>query len=311
MIQTMPLPYTFGYTSYLDNIGNMVNRGVEINLKGDVISTKDLTWTIYANMTTNHNEVTKLAEPAKKMYIGGGYMGNYSGNYCKSEGMSAYTFYMPRFAGLNEEGKSLWYKENWKQDDNGEYLKNADGTYIVESVVTTDNYSEATEFAGKDALPDVYGGFGTSLAWKGFDFSVDFTYQLGGYIYDSPYAQLMGSSNGQAIHVDMLNAWTPENKSSNIPRWQYNDDRMNAQSDRFIIGASYLSLQNITIGYTLPRSLTQKFKVQKLRIYGVADNIWVWSKRQGLDPRMSITGDASNAYYSSIRTISGGISVTF
>ena len=311
MIQTMPLPYTFGYTSYLDNIGNMVNRGVEINLKGDVISTKDFTWTLYANMTTNHNEVTKLAEPAKQMYIGGGYMGNYSGNYCKSEGMSAWTFYMPRFAGLNEEGKSLWYKENWKQDANGEYLKNADGTYIVESVVTTDNYSEATEFAGKDALPDVYGGFGTSLAWKGFDFSVDFTYQLGGYVYDSPYAQLMGSSNGQAIHVDMLNAWTPENKSSNIPRWQYNDDRMNAQSDRFIIGASYLSLQNITIGYTLPRSLTQKFKVQKLRIYGVADNVWVWSKRQGLDPRMDITGVASNAYYSSIRTISGGISVTF
>ena len=311
MIQSMPLPYTFGYTSYLDNIGNMVNRGIELNLRGDMIRNKDLTWGAYINLTSNHNEVTKLAEPAKQMYIGGGYMGNYADNYLKAEGLSAYTFYMPKFAGLNEEGKSMWYKEVWAKDDNGDYKKNADGTYVVEDIIKTDQYSEATQFACQDALPDVYGGFGTNLAWKGFDVSVDFTYQLGGYVYDGTYSSLMGSSNGQAIHVDMLNAWSPTNTSSNIPRWQYADDRMNAQSDRFITSASYLSLQNITLGYTLPKSWVSKLKIQKVRIYGVADNIWVWSKRQGLDPRMSITGGASSAYYSSVRTISGGISVTF
>ena len=121
----------------------------------------------------------------------------------------------------------------------------------------------------------------------------------------------MGNNNGQAIHVDMLDAWSPTNTGSNIPRWQYADDRMNAQSDRFITSASYLSLQNITLGYTLPKSWTDKLKIQKVRIYGVADNIWVWSKRQGLDPRQDITGSVSNAYYSSVRTSSGGISVTF
>lgn len=312
MIQTMPLPYTFGYTSYLDNIGNMVNRGVELNLRSDIIRSKNLTWSAYVNMTTNHNEVTKLAEPSKQMYIGGGYMGSYAGNYLKTEGLSAYTFYMPKYAGVNEEGKSLWYKEVWAQDEStGEYLKNADGTYVVKEVVTTDQYSDATEFACKDAMPDVYGGFGTSLSWNGLDFSVDFTYQLGGYVYDGTYASLMGSSNGQAIHVDMLNAWTPENTGSNIPRWQFNDDRMNAQSDRWLTSASYLTLQNITIGYTLPRSLTSKLNITKLRIYGVADNIWTWSKRQGLDPRQTVTGEVSSAYYSSVRTISGGISLTF
>jgi len=311
MIQTMPLPYTFGYTSYLDNIGNMENRGVEVTLRGDVIRTKDLTWTLYANATTNHNEVTKLAEPAKQMYIGGGYMGNYAGNYLKTEGKSAYTFYMPKFAGLNDEGKSLWYKEVWAQDANGDYLKNADGTYVIEDVITTDEYSQATQMACKDALPDVYGGFGTAVNYRGFDLSVDFTYQLGGYVYDGTYASLMGNNNGQAIHVDMLNAWTPQNTSSNIPRWQYNDVRMNAQSDRFLTSASYLSLQNITLGYTLPAKLTQKIGINKVRVYGVADNIWLWSKRQGMDPRMDITGAVSSAYYSSVRTISGGLSVTF
>ena len=311
MIQAMPLPYTFGYTSYLDNIGNMVNRGVEISLRGDIIREKDLTWTAYANITSNHNEVTKLAAPAKQQYIGGGYMGSYAGNYAKVEGKSAYTFYMPKFAGVNEEGKSLWYKENWKKDANGEYAKNADGTYIVESITTTDQYSEATQMAGKDAMPDFYGGFGTSLNAYGFDVSVDFTYQLGGYVYDGTYASLMSSSNGQAIHVDMLKAWTKEKPNNSIPRWQYNDDRMAAQSDRFITSASYLSLQNITLGYTLPLKWVKPLGVQKIRLYGVADNIWVWSKRQGLDPRMSITGGASSSYYSSVRTISGGITVTF
>lgn len=312
MIQTMPLPYTFGYTSYLDNIGNMVNRGLELNLRGDIIRTKDLTWSAYVNMTTNHNEVTKLAEPSKQMYIGGGYMGTYSGNYLKSEGLSAYTFYMPKYAGVNEEGKSLWYKEVWEQDaSTGEYLKNSDGTYVVKEIITTDQYSEATQFACEDALPDVYGGFGTSLTWKGLDVSVDFTYQLGGYVYDGTYATLMGSKNGQAIHVDMLDAWSADNTGSNIPRWQFNDDRMNAQSDRWITSASYLTLQNITLGYTLPKSITQKIGINKLRVYCVADNIWTWSKRQGLDPRQSVTGSVSSAYYSSVRTISGGVSLTF
>ena len=312
MIQSMPLPYTFGYTSFLDNIGNMVNRGIEINLRGDVIRNKNLTWALYANLTSNHNEVTLLAEPAKQQYIGGGYMGSYAGSYCKVEGKSAYTFYMPKYAGVDPEtGKSLWYKENYAKGADGEYMKNDDGTYVIESVTTTDQYSEASQFATEDALPDVYGGFGTSVNWKGFDFSVDFTYQLGGYVYDGTYASLMSSSRGQAIHVDMLNAWSKDNTTSNIPRWQFNDDRMAAQSDRFLISASYLSLQNITLGYTLPKKLTSKIGIQKIRIYGVADNIWVWSKRQGLDPRQSITGSVSNAYYSAVRTISGGISVTF
>jgi hypothetical protein len=65
------------------------------------------------------------------------------------------------------------------------------------------------------------------------------------------------------------------------------------------------------LGYTLPLKWVKPLGVQKIRLYGVADNIWVWSKRQGLDPRMSITGGASSSYYSSVRTISGGITVTF
>ena len=121
----------------------------------------------------------------------------------------------------------------------------------------------------------------------------------------------MGNTRGFGIHVDMLNSWTPENTNTNVPRYQSQDTYSNGASDRFITSASYLSLQNITLGYTLPKAWTSKIGVQKIRLYGVADNVWLWSKRQGLDPRRSITGASGAQYYSSIRTISGGISVTF
>ena len=109
----------------------------------------------------------------------------------------------------------------------------------------------------------------------------------------------------------MLNAWTAENTTSNIPRWQFNDDYMAAGSDRFLISASYLTLANITLGYTLPKQWTRKIQIDGIRLYVVADNVYTWSKRRGLDPRQSITGSNSNAYYKPIRSISGGITFTF
>ena len=104
---------------------------------------------------------------------------------------------------------------------------------------------------------------------------------------------------------------TRYNTNTNIPRFQYNDTYMAASSDRFLTSASYLTLSNITLGYTLPKKITSKIYLQNVRIYFVADNIWTWSKRQGLDPRQSISGSNTNSYYKPIRTISGGISVTF
>ena len=125
---------------------------------------------------------------------------------------------------------------------------------------------------------------------------------------------MMGSptsnSKGQNIHADMLNAWTESNKT-NIPRYQFNDLYTSSTSSRFLTDASYLSLNNINVGYTLPKMFTKKFGVEKLRFYVAADNVWVWSKRQGLDPRQSVTGSVTGAYYAPIRTVSGGVTLTF
>lgn len=301
MLFSFPLPPSFGYTSYYANIGDMRNLGVEVELNGTVIQTKDFQWDLNLNLTHYKNKVTSLPEERKTMVVDG--VGGFSsGNYMYGEGIPLYTFYMYKYAGVDENGNALYYRDVTAED----------GTVTQ---TTTTNPSEATMHLCGTALPDVYGGFGTSLSYKGFDLSLAFTYQIGGQVYDGDYASMMGSpsSNGRgsAFHADLLNAWTPENQNTSIPRFQYGDLYTTATSDRFLTSASYLSLQNINFGYTLPKNLTRKASIEKVRVYLSADNVWLWSKRQGMDPRQSISGEITSSYYAPIRTISGGITLTF
>ena len=228
-----------------------------------------------------------------------------SGSYFYGEGESLYTYRVKRFAGVDKEtGSSLWYYN--VLDDKGE---------PTGEMKTTSNYSAGDFYLCGTALPDVYGGFGTSVNAFGFDFSIDFTYQLGGQVYDGTYAGLMASpytsSRGHAMHKDLHKAWSIDNPNSNIPAMEFGDQYVTSTSDRFLTSASYLALNNLNFGYTLPSKVTKKIDVEKIRFYLSCDNVAVWSKRKGLDPRQNITGDVTNAYYAPIRTISGGINVSF
>ena len=303
MLFSFPLPPSYGYTSYYANVGDMANNGVEAEFKVTPIRTKNFEWNINLNLTHYKNKITYLPEERKTMECSG-VEGYSSGSYYYGEGISLYTFRMPQFAGVDQEtGEALYYQD--VLDDKGN----------VTGRTTTTKYGDATNYLCGTALPDVYGGFGTSLSWKGFDLSVDFGYQIGGQVYDGDYAGLMSSpyasSKGTNFHKDLLNAWTPENKSTTIPRFQFGDEYAAARSDRFLTDASYLSLQNVNLGYTLPVNLTRKAQIQSARFYVSADNLFVWSQRKGLDPRQSITGSVTNSYYAPIRTISGGVTLTF
>jgi hypothetical protein len=146
------------------------------------------------------------------------------------------------------------------------------------------------------------------LTWGGFDFSIDFSYQIGGQVYDGDYAGYMASptstSKGSNFHADLLDAWTKDN-NTNIPRFQFDDQYSSATSDRFLTDASYLNISNINFGYTLPAKWWNN-KIQNLRVYVAADNVIFWSHRKGYDPR-----GTGNTNYSPIRTVSGGVTLTF
>ena len=303
MLFSFPLPPSFGYTSYYANVGDMANNGVEAEFKVTPIRTKDFEWNINLNLTHYKNKVTYLPEERKTMECSG-VEGFSSGSYYYGEGISLYTFRMKQYAGVDPEtGEALYYQDVLDEKGN------------VTGRTKTAAYNSATDYLCGTALPDVYGGFGTSLSWKGFDLSVDFGYQIGGQVYDGDYASLMSSprssSKGQNFHKDLLNAWTPENKNTNIPRFQTEDVYTTSSSDRFLTDASYLSLQNVNFGYTMPVSLTRKAQIENVRFYVSADNLFVWSQRKGLDPRQSITGSVTNSYYAPIRTVSGGVTLTF
>ncbi|MCM1256150.1 MAG: SusC/RagA family TonB-linked outer membrane protein, partial [Duncaniella sp.] len=304
MLFSFPLPPSYGYTSYYDNIGDMTNTGFEIDLHGEIIRTRDITWSANFNLTWYKNKITSLPEERKTMNVDGvdGYS---SGSYYYGEGEPLYTYRVKKFAGIDHEtGSSLWYYN----------VLDANGNPTGE-VKTTSTYSKGDYYLCGTALPSVYGGFGTSVTAYGFDLQLDFTYQLGGQVYDGTYASLMSSpyssSRGRAMHKDLWNSWSPSNTSSDIPYMEFGDQYVTSTSDRFLTSASYLALQNINFGYTLPANITKKIDVERVRFYLSCDNVALWSKRKGLDPRQSITGSVTNAYYAPIRTISGGINVSF
>ena len=318
MLFSFPLPPSFGFTSYYANVGDMVNNGIEAELTLGLVQTKDFNWDLSLNITSYKNKIDYLPTERKTMTVDGvdGYS---SGSYYYGEGESLYTFYTKRYAGVDPvTGKAQYwgtFTEN-VLDAEGNPVLDENGKNVTKQVEkATTNYSEADYHLCGTSLPDAYGGFSTSLSYKGFDLSLDFTYQIGGQVYDGDYASYMAtpsaSQKGSAFHADLLKAWTPENPSSTIPRNTFGDSYTVSSSDRFLTDASYISLNNVNFGYTLPQTLTRKAQIERVRFYVSADNVYYWSKRQGLDPRQSITGGASAAYYSPIRSISGGISVTF
>ena len=306
MLSWFPLPPSFGYTGYWDNIGDMTNTGVEVDLTGTIINTRNITWSVNANLTWYKNKISYLPEERKTMEIDG-HRGYSSSSHFYGEGLPLYSYRMYRYAGVNQEdGTALYYHK--VLDDNkkptGELEK------VPYEKLTNNDY-----FILESALPKVYGGFGTQVSAYGFDLSLDFGYSLGGKVYDGQYALFMGNpsstSKGYNWHADILKAWTPENPSKTIPRLQYDDQYATSTSDRFLESADYLSLNTINFGYTLPQNITAKMFLTKLRVYFQAENVWIWAKRQGIDPRQSLSGSVNNTYYAPIRTLSGGLTVTF
>lgn len=191
----------------------------------------------------------------------------------------------------------------------------------VDRLTKTTEKSKATYFLGKSSHPDLYGGFNTRLSYAGFDLGLDFSFQLGGYVLDDDYASLMmgfvDKLGGSNIHKDALTkSWTPTNRQAQYPRLQSGvalETNVTSNVDSYYITASFLSLNNINFGYTLPKEVLYRFtkgQVQNLRLYVAADNVYYWSARKGLDPRQSLTGSGKESY-SPVRTISGGLTLTF
>ncbi len=307
MLFQVPVTPSLGYSSYYDNIGDMRNLGIEVVLNGDVVRTKNVVWSINANLTWVDNKVLSLPD-SRKDYTINGHSGFISGSTFIAEGLPLSTYFLPEYAGVNQTtGESEWYRLDREYAEDGETILKEEWVREADySNVSSDNDSK--KLFGS-SMPKVFGGFGTTLYAYGFDFSIAFDYQLGGKTYDGAYAGYMSSptsaTSGKNYHLDLLDAWSQDNKDSNIPRFQFGDQYTTSTSSRFLISSNYLNISNINVGYNFPAKWWNG-KIQNLRVYVACDNVWYWSKRKGLDPR-----GTGNTNYSPIRTISGGVTLTF
>ncbi len=300
----LSVPESAGSRGYYGNVGDIRNSGVELSLQGSVIRTRNLEWSLQFNISHNKDKILKLPE-SKTTELGG----FTEKSMWYKEGGPLYNQFRAEYAGVNEKGEATY----WVDAELGEGVTNRPGK---NHDYTTTNPNNATKYEQGSSLPDAYGGFGTSLSAYGFDLSLSFDYQLGGHIYDSQYAGLMSNITkagdaGSAVHVDVLKSWSPDNTSSTIPRFQYGDQYTAAASNRWLTSASYLNFQSFTVGYTLPKNLVAKLGISKLRVYATGENLCFWSARKGLDPRYSYSANESINVYSPVRTIMGGIQLTF
>ncbi|MDE7388255.1 MAG: TonB-dependent receptor [Muribaculaceae bacterium] len=301
MLFNLPAAPSLGYSSYPANVGSMRNYGVEIELNGTLVRTRNVEWDVNFNITTMGNKIIKLADYLNGQWVNGGRI--------YAEGESMYQLYIPKWAGVNEQTGEAMY---WAKAADGTEFKtsNWDDCYSgnAEKGLVANRYKTGS------LLPKAYGGFGTSVKAYGIDFSISFAYQFGGRVMDYTYQDFMHPvddyNNGMNWHVDMLNAWTPENTKTNVPRICAEDQYTNATSDRFLVSSDFLSLNNITIGYTLPKQWTDRLGIESVRVYGAAENVALWTARKGLDPRQGYVA-SQNSTYSPIRCISGGLRVIF
>ncbi len=318
MLFSVSVPASLGYTSIYDNVGDLHNTGVELTLNYTPIHTNKVNWNVNFNIASLRNRIDMIHDDLKSTTRydkhGKAYNGYVSGSKFIAEDLSMYTWYLKEYAGVSEDGQALYYKNVYKTDDNGNELTDKHGNAIVESRETTTSWSDADYYVTKEtSIPKFFGGLGTSVQAFGFDLSVNFSFQLGGKQYDSTYAEFMSSpgSNGDGynFHKDLLKSWSTENTESNIPRFQYNDQMYS--STRFLTNASYLNIENINLGYTLPASLTRRIDMESLRIYLACENVAYISARKGFDPRQSYTSATNASYYSPMRTFSIGMTVKF
>jgi len=284
MLMLVPQSYAItGVGNRWDNIGAMMNRGVEIAMDGDVIRTKYFTWNLSANVSYNKNKLLELYNGVEE-YV------NSTTGLKYVVGHPVHEYYMNRYAGVNPaNGDALWYT--------------ADGE------LTTEYREEDKVMTGKTFDSPWAGGFGTTLMWKGLSLSAQFSWMAKRYVMNND--RFFEESNGLYSAYNqsrrlLYDRWKKPGDITDIPRYG-----VTAQlDDRFLENSSFLRLKNLTLAYALPQSLLNKTHFfTSARVYFQGQNLFTWTGFTGLDPEV-----ASNVYraqYPASRQFTLGIDISF
>ena len=278
MIIEMPIPSYVGEARPLANAGDMVNSGWEFEL-GFKQNLGDLFFSVNGNASYLHNELKNLGNDTGFLNWG---ISQFSDGGTRAENGQPFPF----FYGY----KTLGVFQNQAEVD--AYV-NADGSKIMPDAAPGDLKFVDVNGDGKitsDDRTNIGNGtpkwtFGVNLyaEWKGIDISANLQGVYGADVFDATYRQDIASGN---YPTWMLARWTGEGTSNKLPILKQGDSKNWVCSDIYIQDGSYTRLKNLTIGYTLPQKLTKKAFINRLRVYGMAENLFTWTKYWGFDPEI-------------------------
>lgn len=286
MLLSYPLPISSGFSGYYRNSGEMRNRGIEFAVTGRIIDRKDMQWSVTWMGATVNNKVLKLTDDGQDIT---------SSTQIIREGETLYSYYVSRSAGVDPMTGEKMY---WATDDEGH-------DYITKDLTEAQN----NRVVAGSRIPDLYGSLSTAFRWKNLDFSISTNYSIGGVTYDGVYYEFMSFYYpAQAKHKNLLRAWKKPGDVTDVPRYEIRETPI--VSDDKLIDASYFSIKNITLGYTLPKAWTSKIGFKAARISASVDNLYIFTHLKGMDPQYSLTGGTSYDY-TATRTVSFNLDLKF
>lgn len=288
LIQTLPLSGPTGTSGITVNKGSLRNRGIELSLKYALIKNLDagaFNLTLTGNGSYNKNEIVELSNDSGKIDNGLTILQN---------GHVMNEFYLVRYAGVNPANGNLLFLDK-------------DG-------VPTENPNPIDDrvFTGKSSIPVYQGGFGFDATYHGFYLTSQFTFAAEVYRFDYDLSGLQDPTNLGTFNVstDLLRAWTPDNRITDIPSLNATNLSLDSSSDRNLKDASYIRLRNLSFGYNVPKEFLSKSFITSLKIFTQAENYVTWSKWRGWDAESSFRG-ADQYQYPTPKILSFGVELQF
>lgn len=295
LLYSLPISATTGFTNYLSNVGQLNNKGVELELRTINFATPHFNWSTVLNLSHNSNKIISLNGQLEQSIEGTWFI--------HKVGLPYHTFYVKEFAGVDpQNGNALYYTNTL----------NKDGSYSRE---ITNDISKAQAIPYKSVNPKISGGLTNILNYKQLDLSFTLTYSLGGYSFDKLGTYIEnGTTNIYTSKYNLpayaMDRWQKPGDQTDVPRFVYNQSASDNNSSRYIHSTDHLRLKNLTLGYTLPREWTRKVMVNKARFYFSGSNLLTWAKWKQYDPETPVNGEVF-CEAPPMRTFSFGVQLTF
>lgn len=303
MLVPMVVPISSGYSDTevpYTNAGKVQNKGVEFTITSDNLRGKEVSWQTNFNMSFNKNKILSL-DASDVIYYNDAGFGQY---FCTNMvGQPIGSFYGWETNGIfqSQEEVDNYASQSGAAPGDIRFKDSHDNGII--------NDQDRTIIGNPQPLFTY--ALGNTLTWKGFDMEIFFQGVYGNTIFNALKVEMESMSTVCNQYASVANRWTGPGTSTTIPRAIYGDpNNNNRPSTRFLEDGSYLRLKNLSIGYTLPKSISHKIGLSKLRVYFAGNNLWTLTSYTGFDPEVGNDG-IDWGTYPITRTFSFGVDVNF